>query len=126
MPNQLAQSKKRMTVAEETAVLAALEVIARADNVTVTDLLRRGARRLIAERAANPELRQAIRRVIEEHTPAVPTEFRSPAKVAKFKRKQREFDQLLEELNLADPEELQQRKSLVQEPQNVRLTILSG
>jgi len=29
-----------MTVAEETAVLAALEVIAQADELTVTDLLR--------------------------------------------------------------------------------------
>ncbi|HKK19145.1 MAG TPA: hypothetical protein VJ952_10745 [Opitutales bacterium] len=127
MPNQLAQSKKRMTVAEEAAVLAALEVIAQADNLTVTDLLRRGARRLIAERAAtNPDLRQAIRGVLEEHAPVMPTEFRSAAKVSKFKRNQREFDQLLKELNLADPEELQLRNSLVQRPQSVHLSTLSG
>jgi hypothetical protein len=56
----------------------------------------------------------------------MPTEFRSAAKVSKFKRKQRAFDQLLEELNLANPEELQQRNSLVREPQSVHLSTLSG
>ena len=126
MPNQLAQSKKRMTVAEETAVLVALEVVAQADNLTVTDLLRRGARRLIAERAADPDLRQAIRSVLEEHAPVMPTEFRSAAKVSKFKRNQREFDQLLEDLNLAEAEELQRRNSLADGPEYVRLTEFTG
>jgi hypothetical protein len=123
MPNQLSQSKKRMTVAEETAVLAALEVIAQADKLTVTELLRQGARRLIAERAA---LRKAIRRVLEEHAPVMPTEFRSPAKVSKYKRNQREFDQLLEDLNLVDVEELQRKNSLVETPEYVSLTEFTG
>jgi uncharacterized protein (DUF2236 family) len=115
-----------MTVAEETAVLAALEVIAKADRLTITDLLRQGVRNIIADRATDPDLRQAIRCALEEHAPVMPTEFRSAAKVSKFKRKQRAFDQLLEELNLANPEELQQRNSLVREPQSVHLSTLSG
>jgi DNA-binding NarL/FixJ family response regulator len=126
MPNQLAQSKKRMTVAEEASVLAALEVIAQADNRTVTDLLRQGARRIIAERVANPELRKAIRRVLEMHAPVMPKQFRSPAKVSKFKRSQREFDQLLKELNLFEAEELQRRNSLTEAPEYVRLTEFTG
>jgi hypothetical protein len=126
MPNQLAQSKKRMTVAEETAVLAALEVIAQADNLTVTDLLRKGVRSMIAERAANPGLRQAMRRAVALHAPVMPKEFRSPAKAGKFKREQREFDQLVQQLNLENPEGIQRRNSLVQEPRNVRLTTCTG
>lgn len=126
MPNQLAQSKKRMTVAEEASVLAALEVIAQADNLTVTDLLRQGARRLIAERAANPDLRQEIRRAMSRHNPVAPKQFRSPAKVSKFKRSQREFDQLLKELNLFEAEELQRRNSLAEAPEYVRLNEFTG
>jgi hypothetical protein len=126
MPNQLAQSKKRMTVAEEASVLAALEIIAQADNLTVTDLLRQGVRNIIADRAADPDLRQAIRSVFEEHAPVMPTEFRSAAKVSKFKRNQREFDQLLEDLNLVEAEELQRRNSLVEAPEYVHLTEFTG
>lgn len=115
-----------MTVAEEASVLAALEVIAQADNRTVTDLLRQGARRIIAERVANPELRKAIRRVLEMHAPVMPKQFRSQAKVSKFKRRQREFDQLLKELNLFEAEELQRRNSLTEAPEYVRLTEFTG
>ena len=56
----------------------------------------------------------------------MPKEFRSRAKVSKFKREQREYDRLLQQLNLEDPEGLQHRNSLVQEPQNVRLTTFTG
>lgn len=115
-----------MTVAEETAVLAALEVIAQADNLTVTDLLRQGVRNMIAERAANPDLKEAMRRVVEMHAPVMPKQFRSPAKVSKFKRSQREFDQLLKELNLCEAEELQRRNSLAEAPEYVRLTEFTG
>ena len=115
-----------MTVAEEASVLAALEVIAQADNLTVTDLLRKGVRNIIADRAADPDLRQAIRRAMVEHAPVMPFEFRSAAKVSKFKRNQREFDQLLEDLNLAEAEELQRRNSLAEGPEYVRLTEFTG
>lgn len=115
-----------MTVAEEASVLAALEVIAQADSKTVTDLLRQGARRIIAERATDSDLRQAIRRVLEMHAPVMPKQFRSPAKVSKFKRSQREFDQLLKELNLCEAEELQRRNSLAEAPEYVRLTEFTG
>lgn len=109
MPNQLAQSKKRMTVAEERAVLAALEVIAEVENSTVTNLIRQAVRKAIAERVDDPRLKKTVRQTVAQHAPKVPIEFRSAAKVSKFKREQREYDQLLQELKLADPEELQLR-----------------
>ncbi|MGV7229537.1 MAG: hypothetical protein ACQ9IQ_12845 [Nitrospirales bacterium] len=122
MPNQLAQSKKRMTVAEHTVVLAALEAIAKEENLTVTDLLRLSARRLVAERASDPHLSDKLRTAVAGHAPRMPAIFRSPAKVSKFKREQREYDQLLQELNLSKPDEVQRRNSLVQRPRSVRLT----
>ena len=121
MPNQLSKSKKRMTIAESAAVLAALETIAKLDNSTVTDLLRRSARKLIAERATDRRLAKKMRAAVERHAPKMPDSFRSPAKVSKFKREQREYDLLLQELNIAQAENIQRRNSLVDRPQGVRL-----
>jgi len=83
-------------------------------------------RNMIAARAADPDLRQAIRRVLDKHAPVMPAEFRTPAKVSKYKRNQRKFHQLLEDLNLVDPEEFQQRNPLVRGPQSVHRSTLSG
>lgn len=125
MPNQLAQSKKRMTIAEHSAVLAALQTIALDEKLTVTDLFRRAARQLITEQAKNPQLANKLLSQVLRHAPQMPEVFNSAAKVAKFKREQREFDQLLQELGIAHPEDLQQRNSLTQKPQAVRLTSFS-
>lgn len=122
MPNQLAQSKKRMTVAEHTAVLSALEVIAKTENLTVTDLLRNSARRIVAERASDPQLSTKIKEAVAKHAPIMPELFRTPAKVSKFKREQREYDELLQELKLSNQDEVQRRNSLVPKRHNVRLT----
>lgn len=126
MPNQLAQSKKRISVAEQKSVLAALELIAEVENLTVTELLRQAARSVIAERALNPRHKAAMRKVVADYAPIMPKTFRSPSKVAKFKREQREYDQLLQELNLSDAEDLQRRNSLVETPGSVRLTEFTG
>jgi hypothetical protein len=122
MPNQLAPSKKRFTVAEQSGVLAALEALAKSENVTVTDLLRRSARKLIAERSSDPILRKKMRLAADMHAPQTPEVIRTPAKLAKFKREQRQHDDLLQELNLADPDEVQHRNSLVKHPRNIQLT----
>ncbi|MCC5835716.1 MAG: hypothetical protein JJU20_13360 [Opitutales bacterium] len=122
MPNQLSQSKKRVTVAEHRAVLAALDVIAKAENSTVTDLLRRTLRQIVIEHAHDPSISGKLRSALEQHAPVMPEAFLSPAKVSKFKKEQREFDQFLHELKLASPEELQERNSLVSRSQSVRLT----
>ena len=67
-----------------------------------------------------------MRHAGEAHGPVMPEQFRSPAQVAKFKRKQREFDQLLEDLNLVDAEELQHRNSVAVSAEFVRLTEFIG
>jgi predicted DNA-binding ribbon-helix-helix protein len=126
MPNQLSQSKKRMTIAEHSAVLAALETIAKSESLTVTDLIRHSARKFIAERASDSRLSQKMRLAVAENAPKMPKVFRTPAKLAKFKREQREYDKLLQELNLTMPDEIQRRNSLVEHPQNIRMTSFAG
>lgn len=122
MPNQLSKSKRRITLAEEKAVLAVLaEIAGQERRGTVSDLLRLAARRLIAERALDPAVSDKLRRTVLAYAPRMPVHFRTPAQVARFKRQQREFDQLLQELNLVRSEEIQVRNSVVRNPGNLRL-----
>lgn len=116
MPNQLSTSKRRITLAEQNAVLAALNEIADLDQTTASDLLRFAVRKLIAERATDSVTAAKLQRSVLVHAPSMPTHFRTPAQVARFKRQQREFDQLLQEMNLAQPEEIQARNSVVRSP----------
>lgn len=111
MPNQLAETKKRKTIAEHASVLAALEHLAKEDATTSTELLRTALRNLIRERATAPNVADQLRTVVSAYAPA-PTHFKTPAKAARFKRQQREHDALLSELNLASPEELQNKNSV--------------
>ena len=111
MPNQLADTKKRKTIAEHASVLAALEHLAKEDGTTSTELLRTAMRNLIRERASNPEVANQLRSVASAYAPTA-THLKTPAKAARFKRQQREYDALLAELNLVSPEELQQKNSV--------------
>lgn len=125
MPNQLSQTKKRFTVAEHRAVLAALEIIAEAQNSTIADLLRKSLRQIVAEHANDPNISANLRRTLSRYVPVMPEHFRSPAKVSKFKKEQREFDQLIQELHFLSPTEVQQRNSIVRNPQSIRLTSIA-
>ena len=60
MPNQLAKSKRRQSLAEHEAVLAALAEIARREGTTVMALLREAARDLVRRRAAMPGQTEAL------------------------------------------------------------------
>ena len=51
----------------------------------------------------------------------MPAQFKSPAQVARFKRAQREFDDLLQDLNIAAPATVQERNSLVPAQRAVRV-----
>ncbi len=113
MPNQLAQSKRRASLSEHEAVLAALATIARRERTTVMDLLREGARQVVRSRSADPLKSTAVRKSIWACSPKMPARFKSVAQVARFKRAQREFDTLVQELNLAEPATVQKRNSLV-------------
>jgi hypothetical protein len=121
MPNQLAKSKRRQSLAEHAAVLAALAEIARREDTTVMALLREGARDVVKRRATVPGQTEALRALVWRMAPRMPARFKTPAQVSRFKRAQREFDQVVLDLQLATPQAIQNRNSLVSSRQAVRL-----
>ncbi|MET0262311.1 MAG: hypothetical protein ABW223_05395 [Rariglobus sp.] len=121
MPNQLAQSKRRASLAEHEAVLSALATIARRERTTVMDLLREGARQVVRSRSADPAKAIAVHKSVWACAPKIPARFKSAAHVSRFKRAQREFDTLVQELNLTTPATVQQRNSLVPARRDVQV-----
>jgi predicted nucleic acid-binding Zn ribbon protein len=121
MPNQLAKSKRRQSLAEHEAVLAALAEIARSEDTTVMALLRQAARELVRKRGATPALAKALSAVVWRSAPQMPAQFKTAPQVARFKRAQREFDQVVLDLQLASPDAIQERNSLVNSRQVIRL-----
>ncbi len=51
----------------------------------------------------------------------MPTQFKTAAQVARFKRAQREFDQVVLDLQLASPDTIQERNSIIPSRQAIRL-----
>jgi len=121
MPNQLAKTKRRQSLAEHAAVLAALTMIAEREDTTVMDLLRSAARQVVRERAALPTHAKALRSVVLLMAPQMPSRFKTRAQLARFKRAQREFDQVLLDLHIAAPAEVQARNSIVPSNRPIRL-----
>lgn len=121
MPNQLSGNKQRKTVAEHSAVLAALGVIAEFDGVTVTDLVRTGMRETIKDRMGEQALAGSLNLAVRKCAPKFPGKFKSPAQVSRFKRELREFDALLLELEMDSSEVLQSRNSIHQGSKRPRL-----
>ncbi len=113
MPNQLANSKRRQSLAEHKAVLAALAKIAETENTTVMALLRQAGRDLVKSRAGEPVLAKALSSVVWEFAPKMPARFKTAAQLARFKREQRAFDRVILDLQLATPAAIQQRNSMV-------------
>lgn len=121
MPNQPSKSKRRQSLAEHEAVLAALEEIARTEDTTVMALLREATRDLVKRKTNEPAQLERLRQAVWEKAPQMPTRFKTVAEVARFKRAQREFDQVLLDLALASPQAIQQRNSLVSPRRTIRL-----
>lgn len=113
MPNQLASAKCRRSLAEHEAVLAAIAAIAQHDGVTTMAVLRRAARAVVQARAADPAQAERLRAVVMPFTPKVPARFATAAELARFKRRQREFDQVLIDLHLVSSQAVQARNSVV-------------
>jgi 16S rRNA C1402 N4-methylase RsmH len=112
MPNQLSRSKRRQSLAEHEAVLVALAEIARREDTTVMALLRQAAREFVRNRATEPIQTERLRQLVLQKAPRMPALFKTAAQVARFKRAQREFDQVLLDLGLASPQAIQQRNSI--------------
>ena len=121
MPNQLSKSKRRQSLAEHEAVLAALAEIARREKTTVMALLRQATRALVKQKASDPAQAEDLREIICRRVPRMPSRFKTAAQVARFKRAQREFDQVLLDLDLATPRAIQERNSIVPARQTIRL-----
>ena len=121
MPNQLSKSKRRQSLAEHEAVLAALAEIARREDTTVMALLRQATRDLVKKRVSDPIQADRLRQAVWQKAPQMPVHFKTAAQVARFKRAQREFDQVLLDLALASPQAIQQRNSVVPSRLAIRL-----
>lgn len=125
MPNRLAPSKRRQSLAEHKAVLAALAKIAEMEDSTVMDLLRQAGRELVKTRLADPARAKVLRSVVWDFAPQTPARFKTAAQLARFKREQRAFDRVLLDLHLADPAAVEQRNSIVSAHKRVRILELS-
>lgn len=112
MPNQLASTKKRKTVAEHAAVLAMLEHVAKASGITSTDLIRDAARDVIRRRAVETDLAIDLYQLWQDHTPQPPKAPQSPTRLARYKQALRAHDTLALELGLLDPSQVQAKNSL--------------
>jgi hypothetical protein len=121
MPNQLSKSKRRQSLAEHEAVLTALAEIARREDTTVMALLRQATRELVRNRAAEPSQTERMRQLVWQKAPRMPAHFKTAAQVARFKRAQREFDQVLLDLALVTPQAIQKRNSLASPQRVIRM-----
>jgi hypothetical protein len=121
VPNQLAKSKRRQSLAEHEAVLAALAAIARYEETSVMALLRQATRELIRKKAATSSDVTCLREVVWAKAPRMPARFVSAAHVARFKRAQREFDRVLLDLDLTRPADVQARNSIVPVTRPIRI-----
>jgi hypothetical protein len=121
MPNQLSSSKRRQSLAEHEVVLAALAAIARRERTTVMALLRDAAREAVRKRAADPVEAKVLRPLVWKLAPTMPAQFKTPARVARFMRAQRDFDRALLDMNLAAPATIQDRNSIAPRSGEVEL-----
>ena len=121
MPNQLSKSKRRQSLAEHEAVLTALAAIARSEKTTVMAFLRRATRDFVKKKLHESAEVDHLRQLVWECAPRMPEQMKTASQVARFKRAQREFDQVLLDLALASPTAIQERNSVVPSRRAIRL-----
>jgi hypothetical protein len=121
MPNQLSKSKRRQSLAEHEAVLTALAEIARSEDTSVMALLREATRDFVKRKVNESTQTKRLRQLVWQKAPKMPAHFKTAAQVARFKRAQREFDQVLLDLDLASPDTIQQRNSVAPSRRVIRL-----
>ncbi len=113
MPNQLSSTKDRKSVTEHEAVLAALESIARREGTTTMSLMRQAMREAVRKRTDDSSNGKWLRSIVMRFAPKPPQTFATAAQLARFKRSQREFDQVLLDLNLDSNEGMESKNSIV-------------
>jgi len=85
------------------------------------DILRRAAREYLHREARDPEVAEKLRAFATSRAPRMPMKFKTAAQVARFKRRQREYDQTLLDLGLFSPAIIQERNSIVRLPSSIRM-----
>ena len=125
MPNQLAASKKRQSLAEHAVVLAALEAIAHHEDTSVMALLRKAARKVVREKVKDPEIAQLVAAVAKAKTPPFPSSIQRASQLARYKRALREYDAVMMEIGLQNATEIQQANSIAPSPEAVKLVGLA-
>ena len=121
MPNQLAKNKRRKSIAEHEAVLAALEEVARIEGTTSMALMREAIRDTIRKHTSKNLQTNRLRKAVMSCAPKPDRHFSSPTQLSRFKRSQREFDQILLDLHLADPETVEKRNSIISPASRIRV-----
>ena len=112
MPNQLAQSKKRKTIAEHAAVLALLDCIAEALGTTSTELLRIAARDVVKQYAADGLHKKGLGKVFQAYEPKLSRTAKSAKEISRYKRESREYDALALDLGFKKVEDVQASNSI--------------
>ena len=113
MPNQLSRNKRRKSLSEHEAVLSALDVLARHDGTSVMAQMRRAIREWIRTHPAAGRLSDELMAETRSFSPKSPPMFTNRKQVDRFKREQREFDQLMLDLGLASPDTIESKNSIV-------------
>lgn len=93
-------------------MLAALAQIAESESTTVMALMRDAVREIVRKRVQSSVYVESLRTVVWRQAPVMPAKIKTPAQLARFKRAQRAFDQVIMELQLATPDEVQARNSI--------------
>ena len=113
MPNQLSRTKDRKSVTEHEAVLVALESIARREGTTMMSLMRQAMREAVRKRSDDSSKGKWLRSIVMRFAPKPPQTFVTAAQLTRFKHSQREFDQVLLDLNLVSNEGMETMNSIV-------------
>jgi len=121
MPNQLARNKRRKSLAEHEAVLVALEEVARMEGTSSMALMREAIRDTIRKHTSDSLQSNRLRKVVMSCAPKPDRHFSSATQLSRFKRSQREFDQILLDLHLSDPETVEKRNSIISPTSKIRV-----
>ena len=121
MPNQLATEKVRKTLTEHKAVLAALAEIAKEKQISIMDLMRKALRTTISNHVENPSCKKDIQKLVLRYAPKPPDQSLTPARLSRFKQKQREFDSLMIELQLSNPKSIEKHNSIIHPDSKIKI-----
>ena len=106
---------------EHEAILGALEEIARHEGKTTMALMRQAVRETVKKRADDSSQLKWLLPFVMQFAPKPPERFVTPAQLSRFKRSQREFDQVLLDLHLASPDGIETRNSIAPVQSTIRV-----